>query len=206
MLLICLCEPLGLVSDEPLCPLGDQGVEFQWLCPQTQGMNSEVATRIMKEYRIVCASVTVREDISMDQFIDACDGKRTYIPCLYVMNKIDQLTIEDLDIIDQMPNYVPISSREKWNVDELMEMIWDYCEMIRIYTKPKGQIPDYEEPVVLHDSNPSVEQFCNRLHKGIMTQFKHAWVWGSSVKHQPQRVGKDHRLNDEDVIQIVKKI
>ena len=70
----------------------------------------------------------------------------------------------------------------------------------------KGQIPDYEEPVVLHDSNPSVEQFCNRLHKGIMTQFKHAWVWGSSVKHQPQRVGKDHRLNDEDVIQIVKKI
>ena len=79
-------------------------------------------------------------------------------------------------------------------------------QMMRIYTKPKGQIPDYEEPVVLHDSNPSVEQFCNRLHKGIMAQFKHAWVWGSSVKHQPQRVGKDHRLNDEDVIQIVKKI
>jgi len=32
-----------------------------------------------------------------------------------------------------------------------------------------------------------------------------AIVWGSSVKHQPQKVGKDHQLNDEDVIQIVKK-
>jgi len=32
-----------------------------------------------------------------------------------------------------------------------------------------------------------------------------ALVWGSSVKHQPQKVGKDHILNDEDVIQIVKK-
>jgi len=62
------------------------------------------------------------------------------------------------------------------------------------------------QPVVLHALNPTVEQFCNRLHKGIMTQFKHAWVWGSSVKHQPQRVGKEHRLNDEDVIQIVKKV
>jgi len=33
-----------------------------------------------------------------------------------------------------------------------------------------------------------------------------ALVWGSSVKHNPQRVGKEHVLNDEDVIQIVKKI
>jgi ribosome-interacting GTPase 1 len=33
-----------------------------------------------------------------------------------------------------------------------------------------------------------------------------ALVWGSSVKHNPQRVGKEHVLNDEDVIQIVKRI
>jgi ribosome-interacting GTPase 1 len=33
-----------------------------------------------------------------------------------------------------------------------------------------------------------------------------ALVWGSSVKHQPQKVGKDHILNDEDVVQIVKKV
>lgn len=32
-----------------------------------------------------------------------------------------------------------------------------------------------------------------------------ALVWGSSVKHQPQKCGKDHQLNDEDVVQIVKK-
>ena len=32
-----------------------------------------------------------------------------------------------------------------------------------------------------------------------------ALVWGSSVKHQPQKVGKEHILNDEDVVQIVKR-
>lgn len=32
-----------------------------------------------------------------------------------------------------------------------------------------------------------------------------AMVWGSSVKHQPMRVGKEHVLNDEDVVQIIKK-
>lgn len=34
---------------------------------------------------------------------------------------------------------------------------------------------------------------------------KYAWVWGSSVKYQPQRVGLDHILCDEDVVQIVKE-
>ena len=32
-----------------------------------------------------------------------------------------------------------------------------------------------------------------------------AWVWGMSVKHNPQKVGKDHELHDEDVVQIVKR-
>lgn len=182
------------------------GVNYQAMVPQTKGIDREIVGRILKEYRVVCADVIMRADCTVDQFIDTVNGDCKYMPCVYVMNKIDQLTIEELDIIDEMPNYVPISSAHEWNLDELMEMIWDYCSMIRIYTKPKGQIPDYNEPVVLHALNPTVEQFCNRLHKGIMTQFKHAWVWGSSVKHQPQRVGKEHRLNDEDVIQIVKKV
>ena len=32
-----------------------------------------------------------------------------------------------------------------------------------------------------------------------------AVVWGTSVKYNPQRVGKDHELNDEDVVQVVKR-
>jgi len=39
-----------------------------------------------------------------------------------------------------------------------------------------------------------------------MKDFKHALVWGSSVKHNPQRCGKDHILNDEDIVQIIKKV
>jgi len=30
-------------------------------------------------------------------------------------------------------------------------------------------------------------------------QFKHAIVYGQSVKHQPQRVGLSHELADEDI-------
>lgn len=183
------------------------GIGYQEIAKQTKGMSPEVCRVVCKEYKISCAEFILREDITVDQFIDVIEGNRAYIPVLYVFNKIDALTIEELDILDQMPNYVPISSQHEWNLEELMEEIWTRCNMLRIYTKPKGQIPDYEDPVILHsEKDPSVEQFCNRLHKSIMSEFSHAFVWGQSAKHQPQRCGKDHILKDEDIVQICKKV
>lgn len=70
----------------------------------------------------------------------------------------------------------------------------------------QGKLPDYGDPVVLPKNRRTVEDFCNRIHKGIMKQFKYALVWGTSVKHKPQKVGRDHVLDDEDIVQIVKKI
>ena len=51
-----------------------------------------------------------------------------------------------------------------------------------------------------------VEDFCNKIHRTLMQQFKHALVWGASAKHNPQTVGKDHILEDGDVVEIVKKV
>ena len=71
----------------------------------------------------------------------------------------------------------------------------------------RGQIPDYNEPVIMKkDVDPTIETFCNKLHRQLIKDFKYAWVWGASVKHNPQKCGKDHKLEDEDIIQVVKKI
>lgn len=96
---------------------------------QTKGMSADAARLVLREYKISCAEVILREDITVDQFIDVIEGNRAYIPVLYVFNKIDQLTIEELDILDQMPNYVPISSQHQWNLEELMEEIWKYVQI-----------------------------------------------------------------------------
>jgi hypothetical protein len=41
--------------------------------------------------------------------------------------------------------------------------------------------------------------------KHLLFIYFSALVWGSSVKHNPQRVGREHILNDEDVVQVLKK-
>jgi len=176
---------------------------------QTMSQNSELdldtVKSVLGEYRIHNADIIVRCDATVDDLIDIIEGNRVYIPCIYCLNKIDQISIEELDIIYKIPHTIPISAHHKWNFDDLLEKIWTYLRLIRIYTKPKGQLPDYEAPVILSQVKRTVEDFCNKIHRQLMADFKEAIVWGSSVKHNPQKVGRDHTLNDEDVVQIVKR-
>ncbi|CAG2099977.1 unnamed protein product [Medioppia subpectinata] len=150
------------------------------------------------------AEVNIQGNPTIDEFIDSVAGNRKYIPAIYVLNKIDAISIEELDIIYRIPHAVPISADKCWNFDTLMRKSWEYLNFTRIYPKPKGKEVDYEEPVILREKKRTVADFCNSIHRQILSKFKYAIVWGTSVKHQKQKVGKDHVLNDCDVVQIVK--
>ncbi|MEW5306315.1 MAG: hypothetical protein WDW38_007125 [Sanguina aurantia] len=158
------------------------------------------------EYRIFNADVQMNEDYDVDDLVDIIEGSRIYIPAIYVVNKIDQITLEELNVIDKLPHYCPVCAFHEWNLDGLVEMVWEYLDLQRIYTKPKGKLPDFNEPIVLHRKNCTVEDFCNKIHKTMVKNFKYALVWGASVRHRPQRVGKEHLLMDEDIVQIIKRI
>lgn len=141
---------------------------------------------ILSEYKIHNADLTFRCDATEDDLIDVIsDMKPIYVPCVYVLNKIDSISIEELDILSKIPNCVPISSQHEWNFDDLLEVMWEKLGLVRIYTKPKGQLPDYTSPVVLRNGHNTVEDFCNHIHKSIVKVFKAAIIWGSSAKHQP---------------------
>jgi len=181
------------------------GLNLTSLVTQSE-LDHDLVKTILGEYKIHNADITLRYDATMEDLIDVIEGNRVYIPCIYLLNKIDQISIEELDIIYKVPHCVPISAHHRWNFDDLLEKMWEYLGLVRIYTKPKGQLPDYSAPVVLKEGRSSVEDFCNKLHRSIMKEFKMALVWGSSVKHCPQRTGREHILNDEDVVQIIKKV
>jgi len=181
------------------------GINMTSLVPQSE-LDTDTAKTILSEYRIHNADIILRYDATAEDLIDVIEGNRVYMPCIYVLNKIDQISIEELDIIYKIPHCVPLSAHHKWNFDDLLERMWDYLKLIRIYTKPKGQLPDYSAPIVLPQDKNTIEYLCVKIHKNLLKDFKCALVWGSSVKHNPQKVGKDHEVNDEDVAQIVKKV
>jgi len=181
------------------------GLNLNAMVPQTE-LDVDTVKTILAEYRIHNADVTLKYDATTEDLIDVIEGNRVYVPCIYVLNKIDQITIEELDIIYKIPHCVPISAHHKWNFDDLLDKMWQYLNLIRLYTKPKGQLPDFQDPVILSQDKRTIEDFCMKIHRSLIKDFKYAYVWGSSVKFNPMKVGIDHVLDDEDIIQVIKKV
>lgn len=44
---------------------------------------------------------------------------------------------------------VVVSCHRQWNLDTLLERLWEELEMARIYTKKRGEFPDFNDPLVL---------------------------------------------------------
>lgn len=168
-------------------------------------LEEEDIIRICREYRYVSVEITLRQDCTADDIIDTLDGRVVYSPCVFVLNMIDKITIEELDILARIPHVVPISAVEEWNFDMLKEEIWNHLNLTRVYTKPRGELPDYSQPVILRKDQRTVGYFCDRIHRGLREQLKYCLVWGTSAKFQPQKCGVKHVLNDEDIVQAVKK-
>ncbi|KAL0246925.1 hypothetical protein GEMRC1_008131 [Eukaryota sp. GEM-RC1] len=166
-------------------------------------ITDEVVNSVCKEYRLNNVDVNFHQDATVDELIDVIEGNRVYMPCRYVLNKIDAITIEELDLWDKMPNYIPISVHREWNLDLLKDEIWDALDLVRVYTKPKGKPVDFEEPVVISRRRgaPTVKRFVTSISKALSERISYAYVWGKSVKFQGMKVGRDHVLEDEDICQ-----
>lgn len=123
---------------------------------------------------------------------------------------------------------IHFSCNSQLNLDYLLEILWEYLALIRVYTKKPGQAPDFNDCLILR-RGVTVEHVCHAIHRSLVGAFKYALVWvrreflttsvgdgirvtvvtcifqGTSTKYSPQRVGMNHIMDDEDVIQIVKK-
>ncbi|BDA44861.1 Developmentally-regulated GTP-binding protein 2 [Coccomyxa sp. Obi] len=182
------------------------GISFNAVVPLSK-MDEKLCHRIFQEYKIHNAEVLFREDCDADDLIDVIEGNRRYIKCLYVYNKIDVCSVEEVDAIARMPNSIPCSAFQQLNMDGLLERMWDMMALVRAYTKKVGGKPDFADPVVLSADRggTSIEALCTQIHKSLVADFSYSLVWGTSSKHYPQRCGLSHVLEDEDVVQIVKR-
>ena len=83
------------------------GISFNSTLTLTH-MDEKLCHMILHEYKIFNAEVLFREDCTADQFIDVILDNRIYMNCLYVYNKIDQISLEEVDRLARLPHSVVI--------------------------------------------------------------------------------------------------
>ncbi|OZJ02672.1 Developmentally-regulated GTP-binding protein 2, partial [Bifiguratus adelaidae] len=110
------------------------GLTFNATCKLTS-LNEKMVYNILHDYKIFNAEVLIREDITVDDFIDVVLGNRKYLKCVYCYNKIDQITIEEVDRLAREPHTVVVSCEQDLNLDYLLSYIWKELDLVRVYTK-----------------------------------------------------------------------
>ncbi len=162
----------------------------------------ETIEGILREYKLANATIIIRQEISIDDLIDAIHGNRVYTRRLVIMNKSDLLSREERDALQKtLPIDLFISTQTGENIETLKDLIYEKLRLIRIYLKEVGKKPDMEEPLILPQP-VTVEHVLPHIHRDLKHSFRYARIWGKSAKFPGQKVGLHHQLEDEDIVEV----
>jgi ribosome-interacting GTPase 1 len=179
---------------------GSGGISITDLVGMTK-MDAEGIKAILREYKYHNARVVVREDATYDQLIDVMLKNRVYVPTLIVLNKVDM--VEDHDIAKIRAecdfDFLAISAESDYNLELLKDWIFEKLDLIKLYMKPRGEVPDFDEPLIIRNGS-TVRDVTDKIHRGLKDELRYTRIWGKSVKHGGQKVRLSHRPMDEDII------
>jgi len=125
-------------------------------------------------------------------------------PALFVGTKIDRPGArEHLALFEELFGarlpVVAVSTAGE-NLEVLRRRLFDLLEVIRVYSKPPGRKADRTTPFVLKRGS-TVIRAAETIHKDFAERLKYARLWGRD-EYSGQMVGRDHVLEDGDVIEI----
>ncbi len=119
------------------------------------------------------------------------EDKKINTPKIFIGSKSDILVIGNADIM--------LSCLTEENIEKLKKEIMVKLKLIKIRTKEPGK-PAENRPVVLK-YHATIKDLANSIHKDFILKFNYALLWGPSAKFPEQRVGLNHILKDNDLVE-----
>jgi ribosome-interacting GTPase 1 len=173
-------------------------------------LDDETVKDVLRQHGFVNADVTIRGNPDIDRLVDGVMDNRVYMPSLVAVNKVDLIEPSYVDTMKadlrehgvDPEDAVFISAEEEKGLDSLKEEIWNALGLIRIYMDKPGRGVDYEEPLIVREGD-TVDDALSKLGGTLDERFRFARVTGPSAKHDEQQVGRDHVLEDEDILRVV---
>jgi len=164
----------------------------------------EEITNFLNRKRMVNVLVRIWGKVSLDDIELAMDTGVLYKKAVIVATKGDLAGSSEnyqklLNTYVQRFDIYPISVFKEKGVEEFKEGIFKSLDVIRIYTREPGNVIS-DKPLII-EKGASVEDVAKKLHTRFIKNFKYARIYGKSAKYEGERVGLDHVLNDNDVVQ-----
>ena len=106
---------------------------------------------------------------------------------------------EELKILDKELYDINLPKLYYFDQENIKELIWNFLNLIKVYTKQPGKKPDY--PPVALKKGSTIRELAQYIHKDFLKKFDYAKITGKSAKFTGQRGGLDHKLEDDDIVE-----
>ena len=103
------------------------------------------------------------------------------------------------EFIGDRLSVLSVSAEAGTGLDALREAGFRLLDVIRVYSKPPGKKTDFTAPFILK-RGATVLDAAEAVHKEFVEKLRYARLW--SRAYQGQMVGRDHVLEDGDVLEI----
>jgi ribosome-interacting GTPase 1 len=133
------------------------------------------------------------------------DPFRIDLPTILLANKHDQgFDPEEIAVLEELVGAdfpaLCVSTKTDEGIDLLGPLLFHGLGLVRVYTKIPGKPPDMSRPYTV-SRGETVADVARLIHRDMASGLRFARVWGSG-KFDGQQVGRDHIVQDGDVLEI----
>lgn len=168
------------------------GIKINSTTPQE--VDRETIIEVAKEFGIINAEITLKEQVTLDRLIDSFAPNRVYAPALYVLSKIDKTKTKSRIDLPLAP--ISISAEKEIGLDALRDAMWEKLGLVRVYLREQGAKESSSEPMIMHEGD-SLQDVLNLVSREMALDKTEAKIWGPGARYPGQTVSFGTKIQDE---------
>ncbi len=163
-----------------------------------QQLDRDTLKDIARECGIKNGIITLKENVTIERFIDALTPNRVYLPALYVINKVDALKQKP----EAKNNYLYISASKNIGLEEFKDAIWKILGFVTVYLVKPNEEPNKNEPIIVKN-NFTLEDLGHKIGSEFLDNKIAAKIWGNGSKFAGQEVSLTAFVKDGMMVRYI---
>lgn len=162
---------------------------------------------LLHSYGVRNALVRIYGDASAEDVENAIfENVMMHKPTMVIANKIDlpearQASIEPPTGHLQTLPCVIASCLTGQGLKDVGETLFHSLGIIRVYTKEPNEPRPSKSPFVVR-AGTTVGELARNIHTDLVDRYRYSRIWGPTSKFAGERVGPEHVLDDQDIVEI----
>ncbi|HZR42369.1 MAG TPA: GTPase [Ktedonobacteraceae bacterium] len=125
------------------------------------------------------------------------------LPSILAATKMDDAGENDLErlraAVPEM-TVVGVSTIDDESLTAFKNEVWKLTGLLRVYLRHDRSVDD--EPLAVKPGT-TITDVAMRIHKDMGANCRKARIWGPSARFDGQQVGRDHLVQDSDIVEII---